>query len=301
MDPKFVQAQAELANLLIGALGDTRPRFAIEPRARELVRRALSLDPDSASARAASGNFAFQFDLDWPGAEEDFRKAIELNPSDRAAHFWYALMCIALQRYEDTREQARLYSLLDPGNPNAYAIASWACRLAGNVPAAIEAALHCVGQTTEGHSQLAEIYGECGRIEDARREAHLAIDALLARGQLRPAEEYYLARVRAWLFDSRVEAKTLVARWNVAPGSIGVSREYAPRQLSAGLYTILGDYERALTLLEEDSSVGDRTLWYYYQDAVLDPIRSDPRFIAMLKAMRLPTSMPWKRSTLSPS
>jgi len=301
LDPQFVQAQAELINVLIGAYGDTRPKSAVESRAKELIGKVLSLNPNSSGAHVANGNSAFQFDLDWVRAEVEFRTAIELNPSDPSAHYWYAIMCMTLQRYDDALEQLALYSQLDPANTNAYAIASGVCRLAGNYPAAVEAALHCAAQRTEGHSLLAHIHGECGRMDEARKEAQLAFDLLRAKGPLQPYDEYYIARTRAWLFGSPVEARALLEKWKADSADPLTDRPYVPRLLSAGLYSLLREHDTALALIEEDTSVGDRTLWFHYQSTVFDSLRADPRFVALLRAMKLPTSTPWKRSTMPSS
>jgi hypothetical protein len=67
--------------------------------------------------------------------------------------------------------------------------------------------------------------------------------------------------------------------------------------LSAFLYAIWGEKEKALVLLEKDFREGDKLLWNAYQVELLDPIRDDPRFIAMLRAMKLPTGHPRRGAT----
>ena len=54
---------------------------------------------------------------------------------------------------------------------------------------------------------------------------------------------------------------------------------------------MLGSKERALALLERDEREGDRTLWNCYQDPFFDPIRGDPRFVALLRQEGLPTTL----------
>jgi adenylate cyclase len=300
-DPEFVAALASLANLLIGAYGETEPRSAIEKRVEELVRRALDLDPSSSTAHAARGNLAFQLENDWSTAEREFQRAIELNPSDSQAYFWYGLMCIALQRYDTARDQLRNFSLLDPGNPNGYGLMAEACALAGDYSAAIEAAMHCVGKRSEGHADLAQIYEEWGRDDDARREAILAFDTLKAKGPLTPGDEWYIATRRARLFGFPEEARALLNKWESSSAGPGGPTPYVPRRFPAGLHIVLGEYDRALAILEEDYYSGDRTLWFYYQRPFLDPVRNDPRFVALLRASNLPTATPWHRSRIEPS
>jgi len=52
-----------------------------------------------------------------------------------------------------------------------------------------------------------------------------------------------------------------------------------------------GDKERAFDFLERDFREGDRLLWNFYQDPGFDPVRGDPRFVHLLQAMKLPTTL----------
>ena len=60
----------------------------------------------------------------------------------------------------------------------------------------------------------------------------------------------------------------------------------------AEAHLVLGDRETALALLEKDSGEGgDHSLWARYQGPVFDPIREEPRFVTLLRAMHLPTTV----------
>ncbi|MGD0250702.1 MAG: hypothetical protein ABSB97_07470 [Thermoplasmata archaeon] len=80
----------------------------------------------------------------------------------------------------------------------------------------------------------------------------------------------------------------------------GRFREYAPRIISAFFNALMGEKEKALALLEQDFREGDKILWNSYQSELLDPIRDDPRFIALLRAMKLPTGNPRRRVAMPP-
>jgi tetratricopeptide (TPR) repeat protein len=73
---------------------------------------------------------------------------------------------------------------------------------------------------------------------------------------------------------------------------------YVPPVVAASFYANWGENEKALTLLERDWLEGDRTLWSFYQSELLDPLREDPRFIAILKDMNLPTTVPARRANI---
>ena len=77
----------------------------------------------------------------------------------------------------------------------------------------------------------------------------------------------------------------------------GRLQEYANSSALAELYAVVGESERAISLLEQDWRSGDRTFWASYLDSGFDPIRDDPRFLAILRAMNLPTTLPRPRWT----
>ena len=82
------------------------------PRARTLAARALELDPNSSDAHSALGNIAFQFDLDRRRAEEEFGKATNLNPSNVTAHRFFGLLLVALNRFDDAKDEGRRVTAL---------------------------------------------------------------------------------------------------------------------------------------------------------------------------------------------
>src|SRR6185503_17424834 len=81
-------------------------------KARAAVKRALELDPDLAEAHTALGLVRFYFEWDWPGAEVEFRRALELNPGSQAVHEEYGNFLNAMGRLDEglarSREAARL-------------------------------------------------------------------------------------------------------------------------------------------------------------------------------------------------
>jgi hypothetical protein len=67
---------------------------------------------------------------------------------------------------------------------------------------------------------------------------------------------------------------------------------YIRMNFIAALYVALGQKERALELLEKDAREGERSLWIDFRRPAFNPIRNDPRFVSLLKQMRLPTVSP---------
>jgi adenylate cyclase len=287
-DPEFSGAYSYLANHLIGAMGVTRSGKDVFPRARELVVKALELNPSSSDAHTAQGNLAMQMDLDWTRAEVEFQKAIALNPSASTPHFWYGFLLGVLQRFEEAREQYLRVIELDPLWLLPQLNLSGTYASLGDPDSAI-ALIEKLEGTFHGSPAVraarAASYALLGRADDAIQ----AVEPLKGAADLmsRATRSGILA-----LVGRPEESRALMADLDA-----GRLREFAPPMLRAFLHAIWGDKEAALALLEQDFREGDKLLWNSYQVALLDPIRDDPRFIAMLRAMKLPTTNPRRRES----
>jgi TolB-like protein/DNA-binding winged helix-turn-helix (wHTH) protein len=114
-DPNYALAWAGLADSLIaiGNVEEVNPA-AYLPRARDAALKALELDPTLAEAHAALGNIACHYDYDWPSAEREYKKALELNQSYPSAHQYYALGLMAHGRLAEAEAQLAIARRLDP-------------------------------------------------------------------------------------------------------------------------------------------------------------------------------------------
>jgi len=89
-DPAYAQAYSGLAaaHAATGWYDVVPPREA-NPRARAAAERALRLAPDLAEAHAVLGNVEQNFEWDWPKAERELRRALELEPNNPVVNQWY--------------------------------------------------------------------------------------------------------------------------------------------------------------------------------------------------------------------
>jgi len=278
LDPNFAEAYAAWGNLYVTVAGDLLSMREVMPRARELAARAIEIDPQSSEAHATLANIAFQFDLDWSRAEAEFRRAIELNPSNVGALRFYALLLLVLARFEEAKDVYRRIVRLDPGGEGNMLLAQ-AELGSGNFERAsrlMEEHRHHDPRDPGLHVYRGLFYVEVGRIDDARREADVPIagaddvvrsdHALLKALVGRPGE---LRRV-------------------VREAEQGAAKSYTSLQHLAIYHSALGEAETALDLLERDYREGDRTLWLFYRGVFYDPIRTHPRFVALLRRYGLP-------------
>ena len=108
-DQSFVPGQAGMA------AGETLRR------ARVAAGRAVELDPKSAAAHEALGSLAFRYDWDWPAAEREIRRAITLNPSSATARLTYSRFLRSMGRFDEARAALDTAAMNDPHSVAALA------------------------------------------------------------------------------------------------------------------------------------------------------------------------------------
>ncbi len=116
-DPNYALAYAGLADSfhLIAFYGAGPPKEFM-PKAREAATRALQIDEKMAEAHTLLADYRYLFDWDWPGAEREFRRAIELNPNYPTGHQWYANYLSLSRRSPEALREILSAQKLDPLN-----------------------------------------------------------------------------------------------------------------------------------------------------------------------------------------
>jgi TolB-like protein/Tfp pilus assembly protein PilF len=278
-DPSFALAWANLsmAYTELAESGEAPPVVSYE-RAAEAAENALRLDPDLASAHTAMAHVKMTRDLDWAGAELEFKRALELSPSNDDAYDLYGRLCAGLERYDEAIALQRRAHELDPLSHRMDMVTSL-IRAGRYDQAAAEArdAVELEPGYARARATLGWAYFLSGRKDDGLRELQEACSITPGNtmwlGQL--GEAYGMAgktaKARAVLRDLESRATTTF----VSPYHF------------AYVYTGLGDFDRAMDLLEQ--AVGTRTgpTYSIKGSFLLRPLRASPRFQALLKQMNL--------------
>jgi tetratricopeptide (TPR) repeat protein len=170
-DPNYALAFSGLADchVMMGRRGDVPPIVAC-PKAKEFAYRALELDESLAEPHATLWTILAEYEWRWQDGEEEFRRAIELNPSYAIAHNWYALYLGHVGRFDEAIAEANLAIELDPLSPVEYQGASEEYVFAGQNDKAIEAAhkaLEIDPDRSSGHAALAFPLMEKGMYDEA--------------------------------------------------------------------------------------------------------------------------------------
>ena len=281
-DPKFANAYSHLADFLVSVSGERLPGSEAFPRARELVGRAIELAPGASDSHEARGHLAMEADQDWTLAEREFREAIALNPSNSEAHFWYGYLLSALQRFSECERQAELAIEVDPLWLEPRLMHADQYGQSGNLEAAIREYEKLVPDYPDNlvvASRLSLLYFRAGRDEESVRA--------LAPLEMSPRFLFRLMYSRLLARTGQPESlRALLQECEARPSS-----EYLPLATLAGSYALLGEKDRALDLLERDVHQGDRALWAFYQGQEFDSLRSEPRFVELLRELNLPTTL----------
>src|SRR4029434_6300625 len=114
-DPNYAMAYSGLADsyALLTAYSGEPPR-QLMPKAKEAALKALALDDKLAQAHASLGQITAYYDYDFPTAEREYRRAIELKPNYGTAHQWLAEHLAAMKRTDEALVEIRRALDLDP-------------------------------------------------------------------------------------------------------------------------------------------------------------------------------------------
>jgi DNA-binding winged helix-turn-helix (wHTH) protein/TolB-like protein/tetratricopeptide (TPR) repeat protein len=249
------------------------------PRARDAATRALEIDETLGEAHAALAQVAFLWDWDWPAAEKQFKRALELTPGDPEVHHMYAHYLVAMGRFEEGLAESQRLLELDPLSPASRNHLGWHYLYAHEFDKAIEQyklVLTVDPNFAEAHRQLAEAYSEKGRFDEAVAEMNRRFE-LIGRGDDVPAlKKAYSEFGLKGFWQKRLQFALERSK-----------HSYMSPSGTAYLYTELRDTTQALDWLERAYREHDFDLVYLKVDYTWDHLRSEPRFQEVLKRMRL--------------
>ena len=280
IDPQYALAYAGLAdvyNLLdIWAGLPTKETF---PRAKAAAEKALSIDDELAEAHTSLAYAIQTYEWDWPAAEREYRRAIQLNPNYATAHQWYAEFLTARGRFDEAEQEGRRALTLDPMSPIINAVLVWNRTMARRYPAAIERGIRTTQLFPDfmaGHAYLGLAYLESGKPQEA-------LESLGTARELLDIVVIQTWLARAHLANGDRAAAEKILRDLEARGKGG---EYLPPYYMAVLYAHLGNHDRAFEELQRAVSERTGAMVWAEVDPSLDPLRRDARFASIIAGTR---------------
>ena len=283
IDPAYTAAYTGLADayILSGSYGNSflSPQTAM-PKAKEAAQKALALDSQSAEAHTSLAYIKLIYDWDWPGAEAEFRRALELNPNYINAHHWYSHELMAEGRVQESHEQSEEALALDPANVLMNEHMAWHHFMAREYDRSIPQALKTIEldpDFVQAHRVLALDYLYTGRFGEACAEFEKGVT--LSHDD--PIARAYLARCYA-LSHRQAEARKILD----ALTSATVERYISSAEIAA-VYAALGDDKASIDWLNKACSERASALIYINVDPVFDHMRRNPGFQNVVRCVHL--------------
>ena len=281
MDPGYVDPYAGLADAyMTQALHGVMAREEALEMSKAAVDEALAIDGSLAEALAASAERKYLFEWDWVGAENDLKRAVELNPGSDFARVSYAYFLSAVGRFDDAIEQATIAKEIDPLSPSTFHLVAFSLmgkREYARAAAEFRAALDLNPNWTWGYIKLAKTYADNGQCEEAFATAEDA-EAELHGGDT-PLARSWMGYTYGKCGDTeRAEAALqmldeFAENAEVDPTAYGI------------IYAALGDSNRLLDELER--AVDDHSVLAVFMPAVptyyMPGLENDPRFQVLME------------------
>jgi TolB-like protein/DNA-binding winged helix-turn-helix (wHTH) protein/Flp pilus assembly protein TadD len=270
-DPDYARAYAGLADAYLVLGGGYLPDRESYDKGKVAATRALELDPTLAEAYCSLAYEKYVNERDWQGADEDYQRAISLDPGYATAHHWYALYLAAMLRQAEALREIRRALDLDPLsvaiNYGAGSILTQAGRY-DEAAVQLQRALEIDPNNAMTHGGLAVVYERKRLYERAASEFEIA--QRLSGGY----SPYAVELVHVYALEGQVPKARAVLRGLLADGKWA---EVSPLSF-ARAYIALGEKKEAFRWLQR--SIDDRscTAAEINTDRDLDALRSDPRF-----------------------
>lgn len=245
------------------------------PKASAAAHRAVELDDSLAEAHASLAMIKFWYDYDWPGAEKEFKRALELNPGASLAHQRYGEYLMFMERFDEALAELRMAQSLDPLSlwigvslsTNLFlmrrdAQAVEQLRKALEMDPHYYPARFCLGMIRLRQGRLAEAVAEFQKARHAEEDSSFALGfigyAHAVAGRREEAEQV--------LQILSTSSAVYVSPYSVALINVG-----------------LGERERALEWLEKLYEGRDEwTLWLRVAPE-LEGLRADARFVDLMQ------------------
>jgi TolB-like protein/Tfp pilus assembly protein PilF/predicted Ser/Thr protein kinase len=282
-DPNYALAYAGLSDgyWLLGGLAIAPPKETY-PKAEEAAVQALKLDDTLAEAHISHAVILAMYDWDYASAEKEFRRGIELNPSNSNGHHLFGMILLHQGRFDEAVSEEKRAIELDPISP----VANRALGAVLDYQRRYDESIDQLKRTLElspnfglALTDLGFVYLEKGRYS----EANAVLEKVIAMPVSKATESSSLAYAYA-VEGRKADARKLLDQLNEIS-----KQQYVQPRLIARIYAGLGEKDKAFEYLEK--SFEDRSIETGFGtinvDPTFDPLRSDPRFADLVRRMNL--------------
>jgi len=281
-DPNYAMAYSGIADsyALLTAYTIEPPR-QLMPKAKEAALKALALDDNLAAAHASLGQVTAYYDYDFPTAEREYRRAIELNPNYATAHQWLAEHLAATRRNDEALVEIRRALELDPFSVimnRIYADILVDGRKYDEAIRQYQKAIDLDPNFPTTHYFLGRAYEAKGMYDDAVKSYTRSseLGTVLKDVLVKTNDVYKKSGWKAYV------------QFNLDQLVVNAPQRRFPPFVVATFYAKLGRDDEALTWLEKGYEERDFRMTLISVAFEFDRLRSDPRFRELVRRMGLP-------------
>jgi len=286
-DPGYALAYAGLADSYstLGGGWVYLPPIDSFPKAKAAAMKALEIDDTLAEAHAALAYVVYYADWDWPRAEREFKRAIELNPNSALAHDRYAKCLNTRLRFKESMSEAQRAQELDPLSPEIVSEMGSVFLLARRYDESIaqfQKALDLNPNLPVVRALLAWAYA----MKAMHPQALTEYDKIPDQDKAVAAENQLVAGGLGWVYavsGRRADALKIAKEFRDLS-----SHAYVDFYFVAGIYAGLADKDEAFRLLEKGYEEHSASMPYLTVDSFWNGMRSDPRYADLLRRIGLP-------------
>jgi TolB-like protein/Flp pilus assembly protein TadD len=283
-DPGYAPAYSGLADSYwsLGAssiVGGLPPRQAM-PEAKAAALKALQIDPTLAEAHTSLAMVHLLYEWDLAACEREVRRALELDPNYTAAHHWYSHCLLPLGRTEESLAESKRALELEPLHLVVGVHLGWHYLYARQYDQAIEQfrkTLELDPAFPQAQRYAAWAYLQKGMHPEAIAALRAALDSLGRDPEIEGELGHALA-----VAGRRTEALTILE----GLGHLSATRYVSPYSIAL-VHAGLGDRDQALAWLDKAYAERSDYMPYLRLEPMLDGLRSDPRFAALVERVGL--------------
>ena len=288
LDPNYAAAYAGLARVYgLATVPGGLPVQESMPKAREAALRAIALDDSLAEGHTLLGFVKAHYEYDWPGAEREYHRALELNPNDAYGHLFYSNSYLSpLGRHDEAiAEMAKAISV-DPFSPPIQSFLGrtylWARRYDEAVMQFNKCAEMFPGFSID-HERLAHLYTYTGKFDNAISEE--------TKARLLAGEDPKSVLKKEDALRTALKKEGPKGYWKQVIEHSRMAENppeaYRGPYGMAILYARLGENEKALDALEEALDQRVLAMTEIGVEPALDPLRGEARFQNLLRRVGL--------------
>lgn len=278
-DPTYALAYAGLADSYQRISNLYVPTREAMPKAKQAALKALEIDDSLAEAHAALGLVAMHYDWDWPLAEREFTRAIELNPNYELAHQRLALYFNIFGRTKEAMKELQIAIELDPLSLQISQSLAFQFFLQAEYDDAIEQAAKTLEMNPNyhiSHYLLGWVYKRLGDLSKS-------LESFQTAAAIDDASLFHAAVAHAHgLKGNHTAAREILARLEQQ----GKERFFST-YCRAMVYIGLNEKDEAFHWLEEAFEERSEMLTWLRVGAEFDELRSDARFPELLRRIGL--------------